>query len=152
MFSEFDEYCMQQALIQAQQAAACNEVPVGAVLAQQDQIIASGYNQTISSNDPTAHAEIVTLRAAAQLLHNYRLINTTLYVTLEPCPMCAGALLHARIQRVVFAASDPKAGALGGATNLYAAHTWNHNIVQQNGLLAEPCSNLLREFFAKRRK
>jgi tRNA(adenine34) deaminase len=150
-FSAFDEHCMQHALQQAAIAAQQLEVPVGAVLTVDQQIISTGYNQPISTNDPSAHAEIVTLRNAAQILKNYRLVNSTLYVTLEPCAMCAGALLHARIQRVVFGAADPKAGALGGAMNLYAAHTWNHNVVCESGLCATESAQILRDFFAARR-
>lgn len=151
-FSDFDQHCMQQALQLAQHAASVAEVPVGAVIALDNQIIATGYNQPISSHDPSAHAEIVAIRAAGIQLKNYRLVNTTLYVTLEPCHMCAGALLHARIKRIVYATPDPKAGAIGGAMDLYGAHAWNHKVQCEHGLLAEPSSQLLREFFQARRK
>lgn len=152
-FSEFDRRYMERALQLAEHAAAHNEVPVGAVLVtnQDLQIIGEGFNQPISSNDPTAHAEIVAMRQAAQKINNYRLLDTTLYVTLEPCAMCAGAMLHARIKRLVFATVDPRAGAIGGAMDLFAANKWNHSISCAHGLLAEPCGTILREFFQVRR-
>lgn len=151
-FTEFDTQCMQLALQLAQSAAAHGEVPVGAVLANRDQqIIGTGYNQPISLKDPTAHAEIIAMRAAAQKINNYRLVDTTLYVTLEPCGMCAGAMLHARIERLVFAAFDPRTGAVGSTINLFAAAQWNHKIEHTHGLLAEPCSTILKEFFQARR-
>lgn len=152
-FNDFDIECMNRALELAKAATAFNEVPVGAVLVtnHDSQIIGEGFNKPISTNDPTAHAEIIAIRHAAQTINNYRLVNTTLYVTLEPCAMCAGALLHARINRLVFATPDPKAGAIGGAMSLYSAATWNHNISCAHGLLAEPCANILREFFKARR-
>lgn len=152
-FTDFDLHCMQRALQLAGDAAAKNEVPVGAVLVSNQDltIIGEGFNQTISSCDPTAHAEIVAIRQAGQKINNYRLVNTTLYVTLEPCAMCAGALLHARIGRLVFATPDPKAGAIGGAMQLYAAASWNHAIKCEHGLLADPCAAILREFFQARR-
>jgi len=151
IFSEVDERWMLHALELAQQAAILNEVPVGAVLVLDQKLVGCGINQPISSNDPTAHAEIVALRQAGKALGNYRLINTTLYVTLEPCAMCAFALLHARVHRIVYAASDPKTGALGGAIDLFKAHQWNHSILCQHGLLDEPCGQLLRDFFKQRR-
>ncbi len=152
-FNEFDLQCMQRAIALANFAAESNEVPVGAVLVdnQTQNIIGEGYNQPISSHDPTAHAEIVALRNAAQHVQNYRLIDTTLYVTLEPCAMCAGAILHARIKRLVFAAPDPKAGAIGGAMDLYSAHSWNHSVICQHGLLADVSAEILRSFFKARR-
>jgi len=152
-FSDFDLYCMNRALQLAKEAAALDEVPVGALLVtnHDSQIIGEGFNKPISSNDPTAHAEIIAIRQAAQAINNYRLVNTTLYVTLEPCAMCAGALLHARINRLVFATHDPKAGAIGGAMSLYSAAAWNHNVSCAHGLLAEPCGNILRDFFKARR-
>ncbi len=149
--TEFDQYCMREALNLAAQAATQNEVPVGAVITLDQQIIARGANQPISHNDPTAHAEIVALRAAGQALNNYRLINTTMYVTLEPCVMCAGALLHARISRLVYATSDPKTGAMGGVIHLYDLHHWNHSIACEHGLMADESVKLLREFFQQRR-
>ena len=152
-FNDFDVACMTRALQLANDAATLNEVPVGAILVANNslQIIGEGFNKPISTNDPTAHAEIIAIRHAAQIISNYRLVNTTLYVTLEPCVMCAGALLHARINRLIFATPDPKAGAIGGAINLYSAATWNHNIQCQHGLLAEPCRDILRNFFKARR-
>lgn len=150
-FSAADEHWMKQAYELATQAATVQEVPVGAVLVLDQQLIGAGFNQPISTNDPTAHAEIVALRQAAAQLGNYRLLNSTLYVTLEPCPMCAFALLHARIQRIVYGCPDPKTGALGGAIDLYKAHKWNHSITCGQGLLAEQCAELLRGFFQARR-
>jgi tRNA(adenine34) deaminase len=150
-FSAQDTTFMQHALQLARHANTVGEVPVGAIIVLNNQIISEGYNQPISKNDPTAHAEIIAMRNAAQHLQNYRLVGTTLYVTLEPCAMCAAAMLHARIERVVYAASDPKAGAMGGAIDLYKAHAWNHNPRCQGGLLAADCGTLLRQFFKQRR-
>lgn len=150
-----DEHFMRLALAEAEQAAAKGEVPVGAVIVAADQqtVIASGHNQPISSKDPTAHAEVVALRAAAQYLQNYRLDGCTLYVTLEPCTMCVGALVHARIQRVVFAASEPKAGSLLSARQLMApeAGYFNHRFAWQGGVLAEHAREQLQAFFKSRR-
>ncbi len=153
-FTDFDISCMNRALQLANSAAAMNEVPVGAVLVtnQNSKIIGEGFNKSISTNDPTAHAEIIAIRQAAQKINNYRLINTTLYVTLEPCAMCAGALLHARINRLIFATLDPKSGAISSAMKLYSAAAWNHRVSCEYGLLAEPCGHILREFFKARRK
>lgn len=151
MFTEFDQQCMQAALQQAKLAASLNEVPVGAVLVYDHKIIATGYNRPISTCDPTAHAEIIALRNAAQILNNYRLINTTMYVTLEPCAMCASAMLHARVQRLVFATPDIKTGAIGGAIDLYSSFDWNHKIQCEHGLLADDCSQVIRDFFKQRR-
>lgn len=152
-FSSFDHACMQRALQLASTAAQYNEVPVGAVLVTNynQKIIGEGYNQPITTHDPTAHAEIIALRQAALKLNNYRLIDTTLYVTLEPCAMCTGAMLHARIQRLVFATSDPRTGAIGGAINLLTANKWNHSIACAHGLLATECGDVLRAFFRARR-
>lgn len=152
-FTDFDLHCMQRALQLAEVASAQNEVPVGAVLVSNaDQtIIGAGYNTPITNNDPTAHAEIIAMRNAGKALNNYRLPDTTLYVTLEPCAMCAGAMLHARIKRLVFATHDPRAGAVGGAMNLFAAAAWNHSMTCEHGLLAEPCADILRNFFRSRR-
>jgi tRNA(adenine34) deaminase len=150
-----DEYAMRQALDQALNAQLAGEVPVGAVITQMvdgaPQLVATGYNRPITTSDPTAHAEIVALRHAAQLLGNYRLPGCTLYVTLEPCAMCAMALMHARIGRVVFAAADPKTGAAGSVLDLFANAQLNHQTQVEGGLLAEPAGALLREFFAQRR-
>ena len=147
---------MRLALDQALNAQLAGEVPVGAVIVRQteqglQQVIATGYNRPITTHDPTAHAEIVALRHAAQLLQNYRLPDCELYVTLEPCAMCAMALLHARFKRVVFAASDPKTGAAGSVTNLFAEPRLNHHTALLGGVLAEPAAALLRQFFAERR-
>jgi tRNA(adenine34) deaminase len=150
-----DEYAMRLALDQALNAQLAGEVPVGAVIMRNvdgvPQLLATGYNRPITTHDPTAHAEIVALRHAAQLLENYRLPGCTLYVTLEPCAMCAMALMHARLDRVVFAAADPKTGAAGSVVDLFAQPRLNHHTAVQAGLLAEPAGQLLRDFFADRR-
>ena len=142
---------MRIALAAADQARALGEVPVGAVLVKEGEIIATGFNQPIGRHDPTAHAEIAALRAAAELLGNYRLPGCTLYVTLEPCVMCAGAMLHARLSRVVFGATDPKTGACGSVLNLFAEAKLNHHAELTGGVLAEECGTMLSEFFAERR-
>ncbi len=142
---------MRLALDQALNAQLSGEVPVGAVILRQGQLIATGYNRPITTHDPTAHAEIVALRHAAQLLQNYRLPECELYVTLEPCAMCAMALMHARFKRVVFAATDPKTGAAGSVLNLFADGRLNHQTGLLGGVLAEPASALLRQFFVDRR-
>ena len=149
--SAADEQGMRLALDQALNAQLSGEVPVGAVILRQGQLIATGYNRPITTHDPTAHAEIVALRHAAQLLQNYRLPECELYVTLEPCAMCAMALMHARFKRVVFAATDPKTGAAGSVLNLFADGRLNHQTGLLGGVLAEPASALLRQFFADRR-
>ena len=150
-----DESAMRLALDQAHNAWLVGEVPVGAVIVrhgpQGPQVIATGYNRPITTHDPTAHAEIVALRHAAGLLENYRLADCDLYVTLEPCAMCAMALMHARLRRVVFAAPDPKTGVAGSVLDLFGVPQLNHHTRVQGGLLAEPCARLLREFFAERR-
>jgi tRNA(adenine34) deaminase len=150
-----DEYAMRLALDQALNAQLVGEVPVGAVITHMadgvPQVIATGYNRPITTNDPTAHAEIVAVRHAAQLLGNYRLPGCTLYVTLEPCAMCAMALMHARIGRIVFAASDPKTGAIGSVLNLFDNPKLNHHTQVQGGLLAEAAGTMLRDFFVERR-
>lgn len=142
---------MQRALELAVQGATLGEVPVGAVLVLDGQIIGEGYNQPILSHDPTAHAEVVAIRQAAQHLQNYRLENTTLYVTLEPCTMCVGALIHARIGRVIFAAAEPKAGSLVSARQLLASGYYNHVFSFTGGVLAEEAGALLSAFFRNRR-
>ena len=146
-----DQGFMRLALDQALNAQLAGEVPVGAVIVLGGQVLATGYNRPITTHDPTAHAEIVALRHAAQLLENYRLPDCTLYVTLEPCAMCAMALMHARFQRVVFAATDPKTGAAGSVANLFSEPRLNHHTTCQGGVLAEPAAALLRQFFAERR-
>ena len=142
---------MWEALVLARQAAAAGEVPVGAVVVKDNQIVGRGYNQPISRHDPSAHAEVMALRDAAQHLGNYRLTNCDIFVTLEPCCMCVGAILHARIARVVFAAVDPKTGACGSIVNLFAEARLNHHAEVAGGLLADESSQLLKEFFARRR-
>jgi tRNA(adenine34) deaminase len=149
--SASDERGMRLALDQAQNAWLVGEVPVGAVIMRGDQVIATGYNRPITTHDPTAHAEIVALRHAATLLENYRLPDCELFVTLEPCAMCAMALMHARFKRVVFGAGDPKTGAAGSVVNLFAESRLNHHTALQGGVLAEECGQLLRQFFAERR-
>ena len=142
---------MRQALHLAKSAEALGEVPVGAVIVKHNQIIAEGFNQPIASHDASSHAEINALRAAGAALNNYRLPDTTLYVTLEPCMMCVGAMIHARVARVVFAASDPKTGALGGAFNLLQASHHNHIFEVTAGVLADESRELLQGFFRSRR-
>ena len=143
---------MQLALAQAALAAQAGEVPVGAVVVQGGQVIATGSNSPIKGLDPTAHAEIIALRAAAKVLGNYRLPDCTLYVTLEPCAMCSGAMLHARLKRVVFGASDAKTGAAGSVINLFEQPQLNHQTVLQGGVLADECAALLKSFFSQRRE
>ncbi len=152
MQTEQDIKWMQHAIKLAQHAESIDEVPVGAVLVKDNQLIAEGWNQPISSNDPSAHAEVVALRAAAQALNNYRLVDTTLYITLEPCAMCAGALMHARVKRVVFGASDPRTGAAGSVFNILNSTELNHIIDIQQGVLQQECSALLTRFFKNKRK
>lgn len=147
-----DEAAMRLALDQAQNAWLSGEVPVGAVIMRQGQVIATGYNRPITTHDPTAHAEIVALRHAATLVGNYRLPDCELYVTLEPCAMCAMALMHARFSRIVFAAADPKTGAAGSVVNLFEQPQLNHHTRIESGVLAEPASRMLRDFFAERRQ
>lgn len=147
---------MRQALDQAQNAWLVGEVPVGAVILRDDadglpQVVATGYNRPITTSDPTAHAEIVALRHAAQLLGNYRLPDCTLVVTLEPCAMCAMALMHARFKRVVFGARDPKTGAAGSVVDLFAQPQLNHHTAIAGGCFEADCGRMLREFFAERR-
>jgi tRNA(adenine34) deaminase len=147
-----DTEAMQLALAQAGLAAAAGEVPVGAVVLREGQLVAVGRNAPIQNRDPSAHAEINALRAAAQAIGNYRLIDCELYVTLEPCAMCAGAMLHARLKRVVFGAADPKTGAAGSVLDLFADSRLNHQTQVQGGLLADLCSGLLQDFFKQKRR
>ena len=155
-FSLAEERAMRQALDQAHNAWLVGEVPVGAVILRDDadgvpQVVATGYNRPITTTDPTAHAELVALRHAAQLLGNYRLPDCTIVVTLEPCAMCAMALIHARFKRVVFGARDPKTGAAGSVVDLFALPQLNHQTVAAGGCLESECGTLLRDFFAERR-
>ena len=143
---------MKHALELAHKAEAAGEVPVGAVIVLNGELIAEGWNQPISSSDPTAHAEIIALRGAGQKLGNYRLLDAELYVTLEPCPMCVGAMLHARVKRVIYAATDPKTGALGGAYDLLNSVSHNHSFEVTKGILEEQSRELLQGFFRSRRK
>ena len=149
--ASIDEHWMQVALECAARAAEEGEVPVGAVLVRQDQPIATAWNQPITLCDPSAHAEILVLRAGAKALQNYRLPETTLYVSLEPCLMCAGALVHARVQRVVFGAFDPKAGVISAGFNVVGHSALNHAVDYQGGVLAEASAALLQDFFRARR-
>lgn len=146
-----DCHWMHRALELAAHAAAHDEVPVGAVLVRDDAVLGEGWNQPISANDPTAHAEVVALRQAARRERNYRLPGTTLYVTLEPCCMCAGALIHARVQRVVFGAFDPRTGAAGSVFDILQSPLHNHRIEMLGGVLDQECGDLLRGFFQDRR-
>jgi len=146
-----DQDFMAEALAQATQGYSKKEVPVGCVITLNDQIIAQAYNQPITTNDPTAHAEIVALRQAGKQLKNYRLLNTTLYVTLEPCAMCVGAMIHARIKRLVFAADDPKTGMVCSCGTLLNTKGINHAIVWDKGILKNQSTILLKNFFKERR-
>jgi len=146
-----DEHWMGLALEQARLAAAAGEVPVGAVVVKDGMLLATGCNAPIAGHDPTAHAEVMALREAARVLGNYRLEGCTLYVTLEPCPMCSGAMLHARLDRVVYGAADPRTGAAGSVVDLFAQSALNHQTQVQGGVLAEPCGEVLKAFFKLRR-
>jgi len=146
-----DEKWMSFALKQARKAEKEGEVPVGAILVKDDVVIARAHNKPISTNDPTAHAEIQLLRAAGEELKNYRLPGTTLYVTLEPCAMCLGAIMHARIERVVFGAHDPKTGVCGSSENFMEANCFNHKIDLASGVLENESKQLLKNFFNSRR-
>ncbi|AAC22565.1 tRNA adenosine(34) deaminase TadA [Haemophilus influenzae] len=151
--SEFDEKMMRYALELADKAEALGEIPVGAVLVDDARnIIGEGWNLSIVQSDPTAHAEIIALRNGAKNIQNYRLLNSTLYVTLEPCTMCAGAILHSRIKRLVFGASDYKTGAIGSRFHFFDDYKMNHTLEVTSGVLAEECSQKLSTFFQKRRE
>jgi len=150
-WSDADEKFMRAALSEAKVAAQSGEVPVGALVVRNGEIIGRGLNRPVQDSDPTAHAEIVAIRAAAASEKNYRLSGCTLYVTLEPCPMCVGAMIHARISRLVFGAYDPKAGAAGSVLDLCDDRRLNHRIEVNGGLLADKCGGLLQKFFAGRR-
>ena len=151
MSGDDDEFYMRRAIELARDAEAAGEVPVGAVIVRDGEILAEGFNRPISTHDPTAHAEMVAVRAAAARIDNYRLLGTTLYVTLEPCAMCAGAMVHARVQRLVYAAADPRAGAAGSVFDVVQSPALNHRLEVVPGVLAEECAALLRSFFVARR-
>lgn len=142
-----DEHWMRRALVLANQAASMGEVPVGAVLVLHDEIIGEGFNQPIATNDPTAHAEIIALRSGAKKIGNYRLIDTTLFVTLEPCLMCAGAMVHARVKRMVFGASDFKTGAIQSVARMLDEPYHNHRVGYLGGVMADECGAVLSDFF-----
>jgi tRNA(adenine34) deaminase len=147
-----DEDFMREALDLARRAAEAGEVPVGAVLVRDGAIVGRGYNQPVSGKDPTAHAEVVALRDAAERIGNYRLGECEMFVTLEPCAMCAGAIMHARLSRVVYGAADPKSGACGSVVDLFAEDRLNHHTTIVGGVMAEEAGAMLRDFFAVRRK
>jgi tRNA(adenine34) deaminase len=151
MQAELDRQFMQEALEQAKLAALAGEVPVGAVLVRDGQVISRSFNKSIASHDPSAHAEMLALRGAAREEQNYRLPRATMYVTLEPCAMCAGAMLHARIERVVFGTADPKTGAAGSVLDLFSIKQINHQTLAEGGIMQEECGQLLRDFFRERR-
>ncbi len=151
VIGEVDQKWMRHALALAIRAESMGEVPVGAVIVKQEVCIGEGWNRPIAASDPTAHAEIVALRAAGQILGNYRLTGTSLYVTLEPCMMCIGAMVHARVQRLVFGANDPKRGAVCSAMDLSAMDFVNHRLEWEGGVLADECAILLKNFFSQRR-
>lgn len=150
--TERDQSFMRAALELAARAEAAGEVPVGALVVHDQRIVGEGWNRTIADNDPAGHAEILALRAAGQALGNYRLPGCTLYVTLEPCCMCAGAIIHARLDRVVYGAADPKTGADGGAFELLRAPAHNHRVAVDAGVLEAECGEILRAFFRRRRQ
>lgn len=149
--SNDDEMWMREALLLARRAEAAGEVPVGALVVKDDALLGAGWNQPIGAHDPTAHAEVMALRAAARTVGNYRLTGTTLYVTLEPCAMCAGAMVHARVARLVYGAADPKTGAAGSVFDLARSDALNHRLEVTGGVLAQECGGLLKEFFARKR-
>jgi tRNA(adenine34) deaminase len=151
MQAALDRKFMQQAIEQAHLAAIAGEVPVGAVLVRDGQVISKAFNKPITNHDPSAHAEMLALRQAALAEQNYRLPGTTLYVTLEPCAMCAGAMLHARVDRIVFGAPDPKTGAAGSVVDLFAIKQINHQTSIEGGIMGDECGQLLKNFFKERR-
>ena len=150
--TELDVFWMQHALELAKRAESEGEVPVGAIVVYDEQVIGEGWNRPITDNDPTAHAEIMALRSAAIKMFNYRLLDTTLYVTLEPCIMCSGAIIHSRVKRVVYGALDPKAGAAESAFTILGTDCLNHQVNVENGILATECGQILTDFFRKKRK
>jgi len=147
-----DEAVMRESLALGQRAAEAGEVPIGAVVVKGGAVVGRGYNRPVSSNDPTAHAEVLALRDAAERVGNYRLGECELYVTLEPCAMCAGAILNARLSRVVYGAADPKSGACGSVVDLFAENRLNHHATVSGGVLAGEAARVLQEFFGARRK
>lgn len=149
--SKSDDYWMQQALDQAQRAADCGEVPVGAVLVRDGALIGAGFNSPISAHDPTCHAEIAAIRDASSRASNYRLPGSTLYVTIEPCTMCVGALIHARIARLVFGAREPRAGAVASQLQLLDCDHFNHRVEWSEGVMADDCGGIMTTFFRSRR-
>jgi len=151
MTNDEDQIWMGEALLLAKRAGLEQEVPIGAVIVREGEIVGRGWNRNIGLNDPSAHAEIMAMRDAGKSLGNHRLPGCSLYVTLEPCPMCAGAMIHARLARVVYAADDPKTGAAGGMFDLLSNPSHNHAVMVSRGCLAEESSVLLRDFFRKRR-
>ncbi len=148
---EVDLFWMQHALMLAKKAEQEGEVPVGAVIIENNELIAEGWNKTIQLNDPTAHAEIIALRKAGQVKKNYRLVNLIMYVTLEPCPMCAGALVHARIKKIIIATNDPRTGCAGSLMNLIQNEKLNHQLDLEKGILQQESSELIRQFFRRKR-
>ena len=151
MYMEFDDPYMDLALAEAAKAESAGEVPVGAVIVFEDKVVARGFNQPILANDPTAHAEIVALREAGRALGTYRLAGATMYCTLEPCMMCAGAMIHARIARLVFGTPDPRAGAAGSIYNVLTDPRLNHRVEVVTGIREDECAALLKNFFARKR-
>jgi len=149
--AELDHQFMEQALEQAQLAAIAGEVPVGAVIVRNGVVLSKAFNKPITNHDPSAHAEMLVLRQAALSEENYRLPGTTLYVTLEPCTMCAGAMLHARVDRIVYGATDLKTGAAGSVLDVFSSKQINHQTVIEGGVMGEECGQLLRDFFKERR-
>ena len=151
MQAELDRQFMQQAIEQAKLAAVAGEVPVGAVVVRNGEVISKAFNKPISTHDPSAHAEMLALRAAALSEENYRLPGTTVYVTLEPCAMCSGAMLHARVDRIVYGATDPKTGAAGSVLDIFSTKQINHQTHVQGGVMGDECGQILRDFFKERR-
>ena len=149
--AELDRQYMRMAIEQAQLAAQAGEVPVGAILVKDGQVISKAFNKPIATHDPSAHAEMLALREAALAEQNYRIPGSTLYVTLEPCAMCSGAILHARVDRVVYGAPDPKTGAAGSVLDLFSSRQINHQTSVEGGIMSEECGQLLRDFFKGRR-
>ncbi len=152
MSTSDDQKWMQHALMLAERSREQGEVPVGAVIVKDDQLISEGWNQPIAHHDASAHAEIMAIRAAGRVLNNYRLPDTSLYVTLEPCTMCAGAMIHARIARLVFGAPDPRTGTAGSVIDLFSQDYHNHSVGVIGGILQKECGQILKDFFRQRRK